>query len=272
MDIVTQFPRQVREIENLFITLVGRLPPGGAHLAARRCGAEAGARDPGISALSQARRHDGARSSDPPLFRRQWLCLPPGRHARLGRIRRAAARRISEAGAGRLPGGHGLDRGPALVHRQHRHDRHLLGRLQRAAGRRPPSAGAEGGDLPLLDRRPLQRRHPFHGRHAAERQSALGLGHARLYGAHARQGAAGRCLAGDLAEPPEERAAAGGQLAAASAPRRILEAWLGLRGLERHHLPGLSRERLGRRLFQYGPAHARPSDLPQEGAGGSLGA
>ena len=83
----------------------------------------------------------------PSLFRRPWLCLRARRHARLRRIRRAAARRISEAGAGRCAGGHGLDRRAALVHRQHRHDRHLLGRLQRAAGRRPPAAGAEGRDL-----------------------------------------------------------------------------------------------------------------------------
>ena len=42
-----------------------------------------------------------------------------------------------------------------------------------AAGRRPPPAGAEGRDLDVLDRRPLRRRHPQHGRLPAEREREL---------------------------------------------------------------------------------------------------
>ena len=53
-----------------------------------------------------------------------------------------------------------------------RHDRHLLGRLQRAAGRGAPAAGAQGDHHALLDRRPLRRRHPLHGRLPPDRQLA----------------------------------------------------------------------------------------------------
>ena len=62
-----------------------------------------------------------------------------------------------------------VDRGAALVRRQCRHDRHLLGRLQRPAGRGDAAAGTEGGHHVLLDRRPLCRRRPLHGRHPADR-------------------------------------------------------------------------------------------------------
>ena len=55
-----------------------------------------------------------------------------------------------------------------------RHDGQVLGRLQRAAGRGAAPAGAEGDHHRLLDRRPLRRRHPLHGRRAAQRQSVVG--------------------------------------------------------------------------------------------------
>ena len=57
-----------------------------------------------------------------------------------------------------------VDRGAALVHRQGRHDRQLLGRVQRAPDRGAPAAGARGDRHVLLDRRPLRRRHALHGR------------------------------------------------------------------------------------------------------------
>ena len=109
------------------------------------------------------------------------------------------AGRVSEAGAGRLPGGARLAGGAALVHRRLRHDRHLLGRLQRAAGGGAPAAGAEGGHHALLHRRPLRRRHPLHGRLPAGRQSRLGLGHVRPAVLPARPGAGRRALARDVA-------------------------------------------------------------------------
>ena len=49
-----------------------------------------------------------------------------------------------------------LDRRTALVERHGRHDGHFLGRLQLPAGRSAAPAGAEGGHLDRLDRRPLQ--------------------------------------------------------------------------------------------------------------------
>ena len=57
MKIVTELPRRVREIENVFIALAD-----GCRLAARiwlpaDAEAAAGAGDPRVSALSQARRH-----------------------------------------------------------------------------------------------------------------------------------------------------------------------------------------------------------------------
>ena len=79
-----------------------------------------------------------------------------------GRVGRCHARRICPAGAG-CPGCHRLGRCPALVHRKCRHDGDLLGRLQRAAGRGAPTAALQGHHHALLDRRPLQRRHPFQG-------------------------------------------------------------------------------------------------------------
>ena len=89
---------------------VGRLPPGGANLAAGRCRKESGSGDPGIPALSQARWHGRARPADSSLFRRPWLCLRAGRYARWRRVRRAPRGRVPAAGAGRLPGGDALDR------------------------------------------------------------------------------------------------------------------------------------------------------------------
>src|SRR5205807_2568988 len=68
---------------------------------------------------------------------------------RIGRIRRLARRRISEAGAGRLPGGDRVDRQAGVVHRQDRDDRNILGRLQRSPGGGPPAAAPPCGDLAL---------------------------------------------------------------------------------------------------------------------------
>jgi predicted acyl esterase len=121
---------------------------------------------------------------------------------------------------------------PAVVQRGRRHVRHLVGRLQRAADRGAAATGAEGGDQPLLDRRPLRRRRALHGRlparaevlgwasfmlglnalppdpeHVGERWRALWL--ERLEGTPP--------FIEDLAPPP--------------APRRVLEAGLDLRGL-----------------------------------------
>ena len=164
MKTVTEFPRPVREIENEWITLAD-----GCRLAARiwlpeDAEREPGAGDPRVSALPQARRHGRARRADPSLPRRPRLRLRAGRHARQRRFRRPDGGRVHPAGAGRRARGDRLARGAALVHRRGRHDGHQLGRLQRAPGRRAPAAGAEGDHHAVLDRRPLRRRHPLHGR------------------------------------------------------------------------------------------------------------
>ena len=142
--------------------------------------------DPRIHPLPQARRHARPRRADAWLFRRARLCRGARRHARLGRVRRPARGRISATRARRRLRGHRLVEPPALVRRQRRHDGQILGRLQRAAGRGAAAARAEGDHHRLLDRRPLRRRHPLHGRRAAQRQSLVGRDHARLSGAPAR--------------------------------------------------------------------------------------
>ena len=55
-----------------------------------------------------------------------------------GLLRDEYTRQEHDDGVGRAR----LDRGAALVHRPHRHDRRILGRLQRAADRGPPAAGS----------------------------------------------------------------------------------------------------------------------------------
>ena len=133
------------------------------------------------------------------------------------------------AGAGRRARGDRLARGAALVQRRGRHDGNLLGRLQRAAGRRAPAAGAEGDHHRLLDRRPLRRRRPLHGRRAARPPISAG----------ARSSSASMCRPPDPAIVGERwRDDVAGAAArtlplfvenwlAAPAPRRVLEARLG---------------------------------------------
>ena len=233
MRVVENFPRKVREIVNTFIPM-----SDGAKLAARIWLPEDAEKNPVPAILEYLpyRKRDGdgtanAGRADAPLFRRPRLCRRARRSARLRRVRRHLARRVHQAGTRRLPGGAEMAGGAALVHRRLRHDRHLLGRLQRAAGGGAAAAGTEGGDHALLHRRPLCRRHPRHGRLHARGQSGLGLGDVRHPGPPARSGAGGRALARDVDSPPGEPSAAGGQLAGASAARRHVEAWLGLREL-----------------------------------------
>ena len=91
-----------------------------------------------------------------------------------------------------------MARGAALVHRQGRHDRQLLGRLQRLqiAALRPP--GPQGDHHVLLDRRPVRRRHALHGRDPAERHPRLGLHVLDAARPAARSAARRRPLAPDM--------------------------------------------------------------------------
>ena len=221
-----------------------------AHVASRGCGGRSRSGPPRISPLPQARRHACARCADAPLFRRPRLCRDPRRHARQWRLRRADAGRIRQAGTGRRAGGDRLDRQAEMVLRQGRHVRHFLGRLQRAAGGGAEAPGAEGHRHHLLHRRPLRGRRPLQGRHRAQRDAGLGRHHAGLFLAPARPQDRRQPLAQDVDGAAGERALPRHPLARAPAPRRLLEARLGLRGLRRRRGADPGGGRLERRLFQ----------------------
>ena len=165
-----------------------------------------------------------------------------------------------------------MDRCPTLVHRPGRDDGQVVGRLQRAAGRRPPPACAQGRDLDVLDRRPLRRRHPQHGWLPAQRECELVVRHVPAE-RPATRSAAGRRRLGDHVAPAAGRGTAlDHRLAEPPAPRRVLETWLGVRGLWRHRVPSLSDRRLGGWLFQPGAATHGGPHLPAEGADRTVGA
>ena len=150
------------------------------------------------------------------------------------------------AGARGRQGGHRVARGAALVQRQGRDDRQQLGRLQRAPGRGASAARAQGDHHVLLHRRPLRRRHALHGRHAPDRHARLG------------RDASTRCsarppdppLVGDRwremwQDAPRRPQLHGRGLAPPPAPRRVLEARLGQRGLRRRSSARSSRSAAG---------------------------
>ena len=183
-----------------------------------------------------------------------------------GDSRRRAARRVSEAGAGRRARDHGLARAAALVHRHGRHDRHLLGRLQRIAGRRAPAEGTEGGRS--RSARPT----------TATTTTSTSWAAALLLDKFAW----GSTMFAINAAPPDptlvgdkwremwiERLEGSRLLARGMAPapasRRVLQARLDLRGLGRDRMPGLSGRRLGGWLFQRDLPHALAPEGPQKG-------
>ena len=90
----------------------------------------------------------------------------------------------------------------------------------------------------------------YHGRLPAHRKSELGVDHVHQCAAAARSGAGRGALARDVAAAPGGPSHLARALAAPSAPRRLLEARLGLRGLWRDPLPGLRDRRLGGRLLE----------------------
>ena len=123
-----------------------------------------------------------------------------------------------------------------------------LGRLQWASDRGAPPAGAQGDRDHLLDRRSLRRRCPLHGRHASHGRTRMGLVLLRLDVPPARPGPRRRQLARDVAGAAGEHSAVLRAVAGAPAARRLLEAWIGLRGLRGDPMPGLRRRRLDRCL------------------------
>ena len=148
-----------------------------------------------------------------------------------------------------------------------RDDGHLLGRLQRPADRRAEAAGAEGGHLDRLDRRPLQRRHPLQERLPPVGAAVLGRDDARLPVAAARPGDRRRPLAGHVAGAARGRALPARGVAVAPAPRRLLAPRLDLRGLRRLRRAGARHRRLGRRLPQHAVQGSRGRWAERQGGG-----
>ena len=135
---------------------------------------------------------------------------------------------------------------------------HLLGRLQRAPGRGAPAARAEGDHHALLDRRPLRRRRPLHGRLPARTTSSAGPRRCSRYNARPPDPAiVGRALARACGSSGSRARRPSSSLARPPAPGRVLEARLGVRGLWRDPVPGLRDRRLGGRLLERGAAPAR---------------
>ena len=261
MRVVSDLPRPVRRIDHVWIPLADgtRLGariwlPGG-----RRGRSRAG--DPRVHPLPQGRRHGAARLAAPRVLRRPRVRRAARGPARQRRVRRPAPRRVPAARAGGRARGAPLDRGPAVVHGRRGHVRHLLGRLQRPPGGGARAARAEGGDHALLDRRPLRRRRALPRRRGARARDALvGRVDAVLQRDRPRPRGGRSGLARRLARADRRRGALRVRVAAPPAPRRVLEAGLGLRGLRRDRVPGLRDRRLGGRLLRGGAA-------PRGGAG-----
>ena len=182
MTTVAAFPRAIQQLDPVWIPL-----GDGTRLAARIWLPEDAEENPVPAILEYLpyRKRDGtvaARRADASLLRRPRLCLRPRRHARHRRFRRRArstntAKQEQDDAleviawiaaqpwcTGKV-GMIGISWGG-------------FNALQVAA-RRP--AGAEGHHHALLDRRPLRRRHPLHGRLPARRESRLGVDHVRLH-------------------------------------------------------------------------------------------
>jgi hypothetical protein len=163
--------------------------------------------------------------------------------------------------------GAALDRVPAVVRRQRRDDRHLLGRVQRAAARRPATARARRHRHGVLDRRPLRRRRALHGRLPARRQPVLGVGRCSPATPRAPGPGAGRAtLARAVARATRGFRAVARDLAAHQhrddywRHGSVCEDYLA------HRVPGHGGERLGRRLLERGvPAAGRACSPPSRG-------
>ena len=251
MRVVSEFPHPVREIEHVDVPMSDGCRLAARILAARRRQACAGPSDPRIHPLPQERSVRARGPNDRPVPGRARLRLCPARPARGRRQRGSHDRRVPAAGArGRLRG-HRLACRSALVRRPGRHGGHLLGRLQRPADRGNAAAGAQGGDHGLLERRPVRRRHPLHGRLPAARSPILGEPDVRAEHAAARSAAPQR-LAQAVARAAGKQRALAEELAGASAARRVLATWLGLRGLFQAAGADLRCWRLGRRLLPRG--------------------
>ena len=161
---------------------------------------------------------------------------------------------------------------PSRGARAHRDDGHLVGRLQRAAGRRAPAARASGRSsrVCFTDDRYADDVH-YMGGCLLTRQPVAG----RRRCSPTTPARPTRQVVGDrwremwLERLRRQRALAGG-VAAPPAPRRLLAARLGLRGLRRDRVPGARGQRLGRRLLQRRLPAAGRARRAAQGAGRSV--
>ena len=218
------------------------------------------------------RKNDATAIDD--SVRHPWLAGPrvrcgPRRHPRLRRLRggprSTSITRRSDSTAWRCSAS--IAAQPWCTG-QPGNDGHLVGRVQQPAGRRAAPAGAQGDHHLLLDRRPLCRRRPLHGRlaprllHAAVgRRSCSRTTPARPIrrtsaNAGARCGASASKRASFSCETLDEPPAA----------RRLLAPGVGVRGLLGDHRGCLRRRRLVRRLHRRRPSAARGARLPAERA------
>ena len=259
MRIVRELPEAVRVVRHVWIPMRDGVRLVGAAVAAGELGAHPGAGDPRVHPVPQGRPFAPRRRAAPPLLGGPRLRERARRLARQRRLRGHPHGRVPAAGAGRRRGRARLARRAAVVQRPRRHDRHLVGRLQRPAGRRAAPAAARLRRQPLLDRRPLRRRRPLHGRCAARhRHARLGVDDARVQLAPAgpRDRRRGRWRAMWLQRlhetPPVDRG-----LGLPPAPRRVLEAGLGVRRLRRAAGARVHGRRLERRLHERDPALPR---------------
>src|SRR5262249_60826039 len=88
---------------------------------------------------------------------------------------------------------------------------------------------------------------------------------AHLRGGPAGAAGGGRTVAAAVAGAARPGPADDPAVAEPPAPRRLLAARIGVRGLRGHRVPGLRGERLGGWLLQRGAAAARGPELPAQG-------
>ena len=246
MQIRTEFPRPTRTIANTFIPLAD-----GTKLAARIWLPEDAEADPVPAILEYIpyRKDDGTAARD--ALMHPWWAGHGYANVRVDQRGSAtptgSSSTSTRAGARRRARGHRLARRAALVHRQGRHHRQVVGRVQRAADRRAPPARARGViSVASTDDRYADDIHyiggALHGFQMQSWASTMLAYNARppdplFVGERWRELWLER-----LEQTPPFLARVG----LAPAPRRVLEARLGVRGLRRHRRCRCTRSAAGR--------------------------
>ena len=190
----------------------------------------------------------------PPRLRRRARRHPRHRQQR-GHAHSVRVQRDRAAGRGRS---HRVARAAALLQRQGRDVRHLVGRVQLDPHGDAPAPGAQGDHRRRRDRRPVPGRRPLHGRHDPRR--LLGDEHGPRQRDARRAGLPDRRALLPRAFRP---AALDADLQAATARRAVLGPHGAENPLRRDQDPDLRDRRLVRRL----PRQRAPDARAHEGAG-----